>query len=642
VFLAAWVGRVPAQEPADAEALLVRAQETLLALPHVEVTATVRNLHLALERGPGGDSGGLRVLNADYQQIAVRRRQPEDWRVVSQREREVNGRAFSERKVVLAKVGEADGEALILNTLTKEPARVSFAPALFRQEILERAGGALAVDPVLKALLFDRENSGSLAHGLAEVAVAGTDEVGALRFTKVSAQARGARITVWIDASTGLIVRAISSPANAGMMRRVTETIYAYDFLRGSEKADFDLHEGWQNATGGISAGAGFVPVEELFALTGAPAPVVAAAPGLRPEGRPTTPAALNGSGAGGGSVLPAASGQQLLTPLQMESIVLIESDDGAGSGFVAKIRGVDFVVTNLHVVGGNDKIRVTTLRGVTVKVGAVFGASGRDIALLRIEGENTVPGLAIAGDPVASVRIGDRVAVVGNRRGGGVATQVSGVVRGIGPDRIEVDAPFQPGNSGSPIVHLGSGEVIGLATYSQVRSLDELDKTGSATSGGAAVPRAESEQRWFGYRADGVAKWEALDMEKWRAQAKRVADFSADSEAIFHAMNGRFRSAYSNPRVRLLVDRLEERLSRSGASQALALQEAAEFFRGLRSAADVGVKDLKTGDYYDFFRTSLYWETSITQQLRAREELARRLDQAAENTTAFVSKLRR
>ncbi len=648
LHVACWAVLVRGQGSEAAEAMLARAYDTLHGLPHVEVTMTTRNLQVVQEGHPDR-AGGHRLLGAVYQRVRVTRRLPEDWRIVSQREREVRGEAQPERKVVFTKFGAEDATALVFNTTTREPMPVVIPAALFRQEILERAGSGLRTDPVLSALLFDRENTGARAHGLSEISVAGPDEAEGVRLTRLSATGRGVRATIWIDDATGLIVRALVVPpggGGGGPFRSLTETIYAYDFTRGDEKADFDARAGWDGAVDGIAASAAFASIADVFALTGTPGVLGPSAPAA-PRADP--PAAVTGAagGATGGAVVASApdrsSEAQLLTSAQMEAIVLVEGDDGAGSGFITRMRGVDFVLTNLHVIGGNANIRVTTLRGATIKVGAMFGAAGRDIALLRIEGGHDGPVLPVAEDPVKSAKIGDKVVVVGNRRGGGVATQISGVVRGIGPDRLEVDAPFQPGNSGSPIVHVASGEVLGLATYAQVRRYDELDQPpAQGATGTRSSNRAGEERRWFGYRADGVAKWEAIDLAKWRAQAKRISDFEADSDAIYHAMNGRFRQAAVNPRVRVMLDRFEERVGRSGASQALVMQEVHELFRSLRALADTGTKDLRTGDYYDYFRTSLYWETSIPEQLRAREELARRLDRASDNATAFLAKLRR
>jgi hypothetical protein len=169
------------------------------------------------------------------------------------------------------------------------------------------------------------------------------------------------------------------------------------------------------------------------------------------------------------------------------------------------------------------------------------------------------------------------------------------------------------------------------------------LDGPTEGASGAAAKSDQEkTEQRWFGYRADGISNWEGINLAKWRAQAKRISDFESDSNAIYHAMRGRFKQAYSNPRVRMIIDRFEARISKVGQSEAAVMQEVPEFFRGLRALADSGTRELEEGDFYDYFRSSLYWETSIPQQLSARQELARRLDTASDNATGFLAQLRR
>ena len=61
---------------------------------------------------------------------------------------------------------------------------------------------------------------------------------------------------------------------------------------------------------------------------------------------------------------------------------------------------------------------------------------------------------------------IDDDVVVLGNAEGGGVINTIKGKIVGVGPNLVEVDAAFVPGNSGSPIIHLKTGKVIGVATY--------------------------------------------------------------------------------------------------------------------------------------------------------------------------------
>ncbi len=663
-----WLGGAQLRAEERAETVLEQAFAVLAGVPHLEVKIDLREVQVLSQGAGDAGSSGLRQLWASYQQVRVTRRLPEDWCLTSVRERESGGRRTLERRLAFGLRSDGQGVFWTVNSTTQEPVRIDLPAGLFRQEVLERAGQGLRRDPVLAAMLFNRAESGARAFGINEV-TGEAMEVGenGARLRVESPIDPMTRLILWIDPARGLIERALFAPhARPGMpMQRLTEVVYHYDFTRGAADAELDAGAAMAALpTGELVERAEFWSLDKLVAAsgvqlgsplpesgrrspeTGGVARAWPATPAAPPAPPPATPAAPTPEAPPVVAPAPApavAVEVQLLTPEQMEAIVVIEGSDGAGSGFLARIRDVDFVVTNLHVVGGNESIQVKTLRGTPIKVSAMFGAVGRDIALLRVEGGHSGPTLRIAEDPVQTAKLGDKVVVVGNRRGGGVATQVSGVVRGIGPDRIEVDAPFQPGNSGSPIVHVATGEVLGLATYSQTRSLDMLDPPSSDTTRARASQSEPAvEQRWFGYRADGVPRWEAIDLAKWRAQARRIADFEADSEAIYHAMSGRFGLASRNPRVRLLISRFEERTNRGGNSQALVVQEVHELFRGLRALADTGTRELRHGEFYDYFRTSLYWETSIPEQLKAREELARRLDRASENASGFLARLRR
>ena len=184
----------------------------------------------------------------------------------------------------------------------------------------------------------------------------------------------------------------------------------------------------------------------------------------------------------------------------QLSGVVLIEGEQGVATGFFARIHDVPCVVTNMHVLVGNPNIKVKDLKGDVVPILNVIGAVGSDIALLRLRNPDAVPTLLpLAPDVLKAVRVGDKVLVIGNRFGGGVATELPGALRGVGSNRIEVDAAFQPGNSGSPIFKVDTGEVIGIATYSEVVAAPAWSRV--AVNGRNSTP--ESEQRWFGYRLD-------------------------------------------------------------------------------------------------------------------------------------------
>lgn len=672
VLLAGGLGAQNRSDP-EAIALLMRVAQNFAANSHMEVTGYTRELRAEAVQDVESTTPVYRVSGAEYRRLVLTFRRPDVWRIVSQSEQIMRGVAQPSRTFVFGGTVSGDSALLLLNASTKATSRISIPAGMFKQEVNERIGRAALEDAMFRLLFRGVSHAGSVDWAIffgdaANLTIEGTEEVDGVKLTRIASSWPSNSITrLWIDAETLRLVRRLEAPSREGIKffrsAEIKETIYRFDFTKGAADADFDLDAGWGLATPNIASIAGFSSSTELFAAITAggtikPEPPVTNVP--KTPKTPKRPPAVGPSdppGTGGVSATPSPASPstsaaeppspavveiQALSAQQMEAIVLIEGDEGVGTGFVSRIRGVDFVVTNQHVIGGNEKIRVTTVRGATIKVGAMFGAVGRDIAILRIEGENTVPTLNLTEDPLKTAKLGDKVVVVGNRRGGGVATQVSGVVRGIGPDRIEVDAPFQPGNSGSPIVHVATGEVIGLATYSQKRKFDELDNADHAATSAKTQSEPQMEQRWFGYRVDGVEKWQSIDLSKWRAQAKRVEDFASDSESIYYAMNGRFKQAGSNVRVRLLIDRLDERLARMGGAQATTGQEVGEFFRGLRALCDSGVKELKTGEYYDFFLTSMYWETSITEQLRAREELARALDSGSENVSAFLEKLRR
>ncbi len=330
----------------------------------------------------------------------------------------------------------------------------------------------------------------------------------------------------------------------------------------------------------------------------------------------------------------------QALSHEQMSGIVLIEGDGGTATGFMTKIRDVDFVVTNLHVLGGNKKMSMKTLGGEEIPMLGIFGAAGSDIAIIRIA--NGKGDLKMAADVFKSSKIGDKVVVVGNRQGGGVATQTAGSIVGVGPTRVEVNANFEPGNSGSPIVNLSTGEVVGVASYSETRRLDVDEDGGSSAqrgTAGAAAPKVE--KRWFGYRLDSIAKWEAIDLAKWNAQEDRINSFRELSEALVAVLRLEFGKARRHPRLTTTLSSFETRVRAASNNSIVEATEVKDLFRVIRTIADDGVRDLTSGDYYDYYRTSLYWETSIPAQLEYRKAILDVLKKYESNSSGYLSRMR-
>ncbi|AHF89086.1 trypsin [Opitutaceae bacterium TAV5] len=327
----------------------------------------------------------------------------------------------------------------------------------------------------------------------------------------------------------------------------------------------------------------------------------------------------------------------QLLSPEQMAGIVLIQSNDGAATGFMTKLRGVDFIVTNLHVLSGSEGLTFRNLRGETIAVGPAFGAVGSDIALLRIE--KAEGSLSASPDVMKTAKIGDKVVVVGNRLGSGVATQVSGLIQGVGPTLVEVNATFQPGNSGSPIFNLTTGEVIGVASYAETRKIN-IEATYGTAARKSASSDTEIEKRWFGYRIDSVKKWESLDLDEFNRQAARIAEFREFSESLLELVQFRFGSARLHPRLSALFYNYEDQCRRMAGNRRGLMSETQSFLRTVRSLAEASSRELKPETFYDYYRTCQYWENSITAQKEFRSRLVEALKQYEANASVIVSRL--
>jgi hypothetical protein len=123
-----------------------------------------------------------------------------------------------------------------------------------------------------------------------------------------------------------------------------------------------------------------------------------------------------------------------------------------------------------------------------------------------------------------SNAAIGDEVAVLGNADGQGVINTIVGKIVGIGPNLVEVDAPFVPGNSGSPIIHLKTGKVIGVATYYVT---NEYDLTTEKKLIRPVIRR-------FGYRLDGVNQWQPVNWETFWRQRDQMASIEKLTADLF------------------------------------------------------------------------------------------------------------
>lgn len=142
----------------------------------------------------------------------------------------------------------------------------------------------------------------------------------------------------------------------------------------------------------------------------------------------------------------------------------------GIGSGTVIDPQGL--ILTNNHVVGGAEKIRVTLWNNQVIEGKIVGSCAIHDIAVIKIKGKNLQA--ATLGDS-ETLRVGQSVYAIGNPFGlAGGPTVTSGVVsainrtiesqRGLLENLVQTDAAINPGNSGGPLVDL-EGRVVAINT---------------------------------------------------------------------------------------------------------------------------------------------------------------------------------
>jgi S1-C subfamily serine protease len=141
----------------------------------------------------------------------------------------------------------------------------------------------------------------------------------------------------------------------------------------------------------------------------------------------------------------------------------------GSGSGVLFSPEG--YLLTNHHVVGEAEKVRVRLHDGSEVTGQVVGNDPWSDLALVRAEGE-TFP-YARLGDS-AKLRVGQLVVAIGSPLGF-ESTVTAGVVSAVGrtlrsvtghlvDNVIQTDAALNPGNSGGPLVD-SRGHVVGINT---------------------------------------------------------------------------------------------------------------------------------------------------------------------------------
>lgn len=167
-------------------------------------------------------------------------------------------------------------------------------------------------------------------------------------------------------------------------------------------------------------------------------------------------------------------------------SVVYINTADSQGSGFVYSENG--YIVTNEHVIEGNETVNVAFTDGDTRRAEVIGTDPYTDLAVLKVDKSNLRP-LELTNSE--GIRVGQTAIAIGNPFGlessmtQGIISQKGRSIRVEGGfsirNVIQTDAAINPGNSGGPLMNR-EGEVVGVNTAIE-------SQTGGFSGVGFAVP---------------------------------------------------------------------------------------------------------------------------------------------------------
>lgn len=205
------------------------------------------------------------------------------------------------------------------------------------------------------------------------------------------------------------------------------------------------------------------------------------------------------------------------------ESFLFVESPDGSGSAFLADLHGELVIITNAHVYLQMTAPVIKDVNNHEYKITEIYVSKSRDLAILNFEGDKTkIKGLKISPN-IVNLTHNSSISAVGNSLGDGVLNICNGKLLGIGPEKIEIDAPIVGGNSGGPVFAVDQNEVIGVSTYLRYVK-NTLSQVGSRFNN-----NTEQVVRRFATRIDNL---EDSDIERITEEQRKLdAEVLAETE---------------------------------------------------------------------------------------------------------------
>ncbi|MEO8973826.1 MAG: trypsin-like peptidase domain-containing protein [Ktedonobacteraceae bacterium] len=178
------------------------------------------------------------------------------------------------------------------------------------------------------------------------------------------------------------------------------------------------------------------------------------------------------------------------IEPSVVELDVTTAQGERIGSGVIINTNGD--IVTNNHVVNGEQSIKVVLYNGSTEQAQLVGTVSADDLAVVRITPFANMSVAQIGNSSQLSV--GQEVLAIGNPLGI-TETATHGIISALNrsvtestgttiSNAIQTDAPINPGNSGGALINL-QGQLIGIPTLTAI----DTETNTPANGVGFAIP---------------------------------------------------------------------------------------------------------------------------------------------------------
>jgi hypothetical protein len=204
------------------------------------------------------------------------------------------------------------------------------------------------------------------------------------------------------------------------------------------------------------------------------------------------------------------------------DGVFTVYSEEGKGSGFLVHDGGL--VVTNAHVIGTSEHIRVLVDDSTKVAARVLDLAHDDDIAVLWVSPEVCVGRsvLQLSESNEGFAVVGERVLAIGSplhqRR-----VLTTGIISKVEPRAIITDVNLNPGSSGGPLLNL-DGQVIGVNTFGDIAGGRGPGLSGAIIAELVRRPLERSMRRMFGETPPSPMRFPVMPRTMFPLDALRAA----------------------------------------------------------------------------------------------------------------------